>query len=99
MIMTKQQKEQFISLVCMFLESIIKTPDDISKSSESTIPEMLTIQECSSLVHGFSQYTIRKLIRSGEIPSVRSGTGPLGKLLIPKKAVLEYFKNMNSKNT
>ena len=99
MIMTKQQKEQFISLVCMFLESIIKTPDDISKSSDSTSPEMLTIQECSSLVHGISQYTIRKLIRSGEIPSVRSGSGPHGKLLIPKKAVLEYFNNMNSKNT
>ena len=98
MIMTKQQKEQFISLVCMFLESIIKTPDDISKSSDSTIPEMLTIQECSSL-HGISQYTIRKLIRSGDIPSVRSGSGPHGKLLIPKKAVLEYFNNMNSKNT
>ena len=94
MIMTKQQKEQFISLVCMFLESIIKTPDDISKSSDSTIPEMLTVQ-----VHGISQYTIRKLIRSGEIPSVRSGSGPHGKLLIPKKAVLEYFNNMNSKNT
>lgn len=52
---------------------------------------MLTIKECTEAVKGLNEYTVRQLIARKEIPSIRTGQGKRGKILVPKAALLRYF--------
>ena len=42
-------------------------------------------------VKGLNEYTVRQLIARKEIPSIRTGQGKRGKILVPKAALLRYF--------
>ena len=53
--------------------------------------EMLTVRECSEVIKGLNEYTVRQLIARKEIPSVRTGQGKNGKILVPKAALVAYF--------
>ena len=48
---------------------------------------MLTIDEAAKKISGASAYCIRKLVRSGEIPSKKSGK----KYLISEDVLINYF--------
>ena len=52
---------------------------------------MLTVRECSEVIKGLNEYTVRQLIARKEIPSVRTGQGKNGKILVPKAALVAYF--------
>lgn len=61
-----------------------------SKTNNDTI-EMLTIKECAQKVHGLSEHTVRQLVAQNKIPYIRTGQGKRGKILINKRALLEYL--------
>ena len=52
---------------------------------------MLTIKECTEAVKGLNEYTVRQIIARKAIPSIRTGQGKRGKILVPKAALLRYF--------
>ena len=55
--------------------------------------EMLTIKECTELVKGLSDNTIRKLIKRGQLEYIRAGCGTNGKILISKANLLALCYN------
>lgn len=57
----------------------------------STNIELITIRECTRLIPGLSYYTVRSLIRRGEITAFRTGEGKGGKILVYKQSFLEFF--------
>lgn len=65
--------------------SDIKTAIDVPKyylfSSEA---DMLAVK-------GLSEHTVRMLIARGELASLRTGEGKHGKILVPKKILLDYI--------
>ncbi len=52
---------------------------------------MLTIKECTEVVRGLSEHTIRQLITQDKLPHIRTGQGKRGKILVSKTALLNYI--------
>ena len=86
-----------------WLEHELHTDDAVPTSSpvtESEQPtELLTLKECTELVKGLSEHTVRQLAVQGIIPSIRTGTGRSSKILINKAALLNYVSGTGIKNT
>ena len=97
--MSNNQKQQLIAEVVALLQHRITEFERESVStpqppqSPQTV-EMLTIKECSECVKGISAHTIRQLVLQGKIPSVRTGAGRNGKILVSKSALLTYFNEL-----
>lgn len=53
--------------------------------------EMLTIKECTEVVQGLSEHTVRQLVAQGKVKSVRTGEGKRGKILVNKADLVAYF--------
>ena len=53
--------------------------------------EMLTIKECTGLIHGLSEHTVRQLVAQKKVKFIRTGQGKRGKILINKEDLLAYF--------
>lgn len=85
--MTLSEKETILSEVARILDSYI-TDQSAGKSVE-----MLTINECCQLVSGLSKHTIRELVWSGKLNSIRAGAGKNGKILVSKASLLAYIEN------
>lgn len=58
--------------------------------------EVLTIKECTEVVKGLSEHTVRKLIAQGKLPYMRAGDGQRGKMLINKADLLAYFNGQGT---
>ena len=54
---------------------------------------MLTIKECTELIEGISEHSIRMLIAQGKIKAFRTGEGVRGKYLVNKESLLSYFSD------
>ena len=67
-----------------------KTPVEQKPASNNPV-EMLTIKECTGVIHGLSEHTVRQLIAQGKLSSIRTGQGVRGKILINKADLLAYF--------
>jgi len=95
--MNQTEKERLIAEVVTLLQSrlnamtAIPPPEAVPKSPEPV--EMLTVQECSQAVKGLSVHTVRQLIAQGKIPSIRTGQGKGGKILVSRAALLRYFES------
>ena len=88
--MTKLKKQQLISAIATAIETVIDGEDDTEiKREEPT--EMLTIREAAQTVKGLSEHTVRQLVTQGKVPSIRTGAGKNGKILVPKAALLKYL--------
>lgn len=88
--MTDERKQDILRQISELLNGI----DEPTKTVAITAPEkveLLTIKECSEVVQGLNEYTVRQLIARKEIPSIRTGQGKNGKILVPKAALLAYF--------
>ena len=72
------------------LEDGEPTEKEIEKISEKPL-EMLTIKECTEVVKGISEHTIRQLVAQNKVPFIRTGQGKRGKILISKSALLELL--------
>ena len=90
--MTNAKREEIIAAMSSLLEQLV---DSEPPKAETTVApekvEMLTVKECTEAVKGLNEYTVRQLIARKEIPSIRTGQGKRGKILVPKAALLRYF--------
>ncbi len=90
--MSNAKREEIIAAMNSLLEQLADS--EPPKSEPTSAPEkveMLTIKECTEVVKGLNEYTVRQLIARKEIPSIRTGQGKRGKILVPKAALLRYF--------
>ena len=95
--MTMNTKQELISKIVILLNELIEVNEkitaEIPKVNKSL--EMLTIKECTNLVKGLSEHTVRQLVKQNKIPYVRAGQGKRGKILISKADLLNYL-NMSA---
>ena len=95
--MTTNSKQELISKIVILLNELIDVDEkiavEIPKVNKSL--EMLTIKECTNLVKGLSDHTVRQLVMQDKIPYVRAGKGKNGKILINKTELLNYL-NMSA---
>ena len=74
----------------ILLNSLNESETEPKETKQEKV-EMLTVKECSEVIKGLNEYTVRQLIARKEIPSVRTGQGKNGKILVPKAALVAYF--------
>ena len=84
--MTNEKKQEIIAAMTGLLEQLTEP----SHAPEQVV-EMLTIRECTEAVKGLNEYTVRQLVLRKELPSIRTGQGKRGKILVPKAALMAYF--------
>lgn len=93
--MTLKQKNNLIAEIIALLEKSIIVDDESPKpqvcTAQSQPPEMLTVKECSQVVSGLSEHTVRQWVAQGLIPYIRTGRGKRGKILISKSALLNFL--------
>lgn len=95
--MTATKKKEIIDNILELLGQLAEdeenpTPQTTKSSSPEKI-EMLTIKECTEVVQGLSEHTVRQLVKQGKVKSVRTGEGRYGKFLVNKADLLDYFQN------
>lgn len=93
--MNLTEKQQIISQVVLLLERLIETQlpeQELQSIIEKDKPlEMLTVKECTALVDGLSENTVRQLVAQDKIAHVRAGVGRNGKILVSKASLLKYL--------
>jgi len=92
--MTNNQKEALIAEIIAILRNklAVDTAEPARQSAKPAQPvEMLTIKECAECIKGLSEHTVRQLVLQGKIPSIRTGAGKNGKILVSKAALTAYF--------
>ena len=92
--MTNREKRMFIEKLTAWLEKELPAEE----KEETVVPlsgdspaELLTLKECAQTVKGLSEHTVRQLALQGKIPSIRTGAGRNGKILVSKSALLSYI--------
>ena len=95
--MTTNRKNALIAQLVNILSELIEAnaPEQVSKVKSDAV-EMLTVKECTEAVKGLSEHTVRKLIRQGKLPYLRTGDGVNGKMLINKADLLAYFNGQTT---
>ena len=92
--MTIEKKNELIAAVTALLERMIPVEEQEPSSitvSKPALPEMLTVKECSKLVTGLTEHTVRMLVKQGKIKYIRCGEGARGKILVSKDSLLKYL--------
>lgn len=93
--MTLKQKNNLIAEITALLEKSIIVDEENLKTQVCTAQsqplEMLTVKECSQIISGLSEHTVRQWIAQGLIPYIRTGRGKRGKILISKSALLKFL--------
>lgn len=93
--MTLKQKNNLIAEIVALLEKSIVVEENNPKqqvcTAQSQPLEMLTVKECSQVVNGLSEHTVRQWVAQGLIPYIRTGQGKRGKILISKSALLNFL--------
>ena len=93
--MTIKQKNNLIAEIISLLEKSIVVDEENPKpqisNAQSQPLEMLTVKECSQVISGLSEHTVRQWVAQGLIPYIRTGKGKRGKILISKSALLKYL--------
>ena len=91
--MTSAKREEIIAAMSSLLEPLVDSEPhkvELTTAAPEKV-EMLTIKECTEAVKGLNEYTVRQLIARKEIPSIRTGQGKRGKILVPKADLLDYL--------
>lgn len=88
--MSTERTKEILQQITVLLNSLNENETAQQETRQEKV-EMLTVRECSEVIKGLNEYTVRQLIARKEIPSVRTGQGKNGKILIPKAALVAYF--------
>ena len=88
--MSTERTREISQQITVLLNSLNESETEPKETKQERV-EMLTVRECSEVIKGLNEYTVRQLIARKEIPSVRTGQGKNGKILVPKAALLSYF--------
>ena len=93
--MTLKQKNNLIAEIIALLEKSIVADDESPKpqvcAAQNQPPKMLTVKECSQVISGLSEHTVRQWVAQGLIPYIRTGQGRRGKILISKSVLLNFL--------
>ena len=100
--MTIAEKREIVNTIINLLlqltadEEVQEQPTTVSKPVKATAQsvKMLTIKECTELIEGISEHSIRMLIAQGKIKAFRTGEGVRGKYLINKESLLSYVSGI-----
>ena len=100
--MTIAEKREIVNTIINLLlqltaeEKVQEQPATASKPVKAPVQsvKMLTIKECTELIEGISEHSIRMLIAQGKIKAFRTGEGVRGKYLINKESLLSYFSGI-----
>lgn len=87
--MTLFERQQLIAAITTAIETVFDG-ENKSEVEQDKTTEMLTVHEAARTVKGLSEHTVRQLVAQGKVPSIRTGAGKNGKILIPKAALLDY---------
>ena len=94
---TTQKKEivdNILELLIQLAEdganAVPQTPTPPSDPPEKV--EMHTNKECTEIIQGLSEHTVRQLVKQEKIKSIRTGEGIKGKILVNKADLLSYFQ-------
>ena len=88
--MSHEKTQEILQQITVLLNSLNESETQPKATKQEKV-EMLTVRECSEVIKGLNEYTVRQLIARKEIPSVRTGQGKNGKILVPKAALVAYF--------
>ena len=88
--MSHERTQEILQQISILLNSLNESETEPKETKQEKV-EMLTVKECSEVIKGLNEYTVRQLIARKEIPSVRTGQGKNGKILVPKAALVAYF--------
>ena len=89
-----KDKQAIISQIVVLLSQLSEKEEQkptVVVPFEDKPVEMLTVKECTEVVKGLSEHTVRQLVAQEKIPYIRTGQGKRGKILISKDALLSYF--------
>ena len=93
--MSNTEKKKIVDEI---FELLIQLADDGAEApvtSRESVPkpvEMLTIKECTEVIQGLSEHTVRQLVAQEKVKSVRTGEGKRGKILVNKADLVAYFQ-------
>ena len=88
--MTTTEKNKIVDEI---MNLLIQLAENNSQPTPENKPvEMLTIKECTEVIQGLSEHTIRQLVAQEKIKSVRTGQGRRGKILVNKSDLISYFQ-------
>ena len=87
--MTQERKNAIVDYIMALL---IQLTDEEAVAETKTKPvEMLTIKECTEVVRGLSEHTVRQLVAQGKVKYIRTGQGKRGKILVNKEDLVHLF--------
>lgn len=92
-----KDKQAIITQIVILLSQLSETEDEKPTAAdppEDKPVEMLTVKECTEVIKGLSEHTVRQLVAQEKIPYIRTGQGKRGKILISKDALLAYFNKV-----
>lgn len=97
--MTIAEKREIVNTIINLLlqltaeEEVQEQPATSSKPVKAPAQSvrMLTIKECTALIEGISEHSIRMLIAQGKIKAFRTGEGVRGKYLVNKEEIIGRF--------
>lgn len=102
--MTNERKEQLLDQILELMTAVAydREPNEgaVPETTKAPAPEkkpekvkMLTVKECTELIDGLSEHTVRMLVAQNKIKYIRTGEGVRGKILVNKADLLNYFQN------
>lgn len=89
-----RKTELYQQLIALLTELVAINATTPAQTTQPNSVEMLTIKECAAIIPGLSEHTIRVLALKGAVPSVRTGEGKNGKILINKQSLLNYLSGV-----
>jgi len=96
--MTSARKEELLNQILDLMTAVAydREPDGfktntITKSADNPV-EMLIVKECTEVIQGLSEHTVRQLVAQGKVKSVCTGEGKRGKILVNKADLISYFQ-------
>lgn len=90
--MTKFERQQLIAAITTAIETVFDSEKKaVAEVREDKPTEMLTIHEAAQTIKELSKHTVRQLVAQGKVPSIRTGLGVNGRILMPKTALFDYL--------
>ncbi len=87
--MTQERKNAIVDDIMALLIQL--TDEEAVAETKTKSVEMLTIKECTEVVRGLSEHTVRQLVAQGKVKHIRTGQGKHGKILVNKEDLVHLF--------
>ena len=87
--MTQERKNAIVDDIMALLIQL--TDEEAVAETKTKSVEMLTIKECTEVVRGLSEHTVRQLVAQGKVKYIRTGQGKHGKILVNKEDLVHLF--------